>query len=116
MEQYIYSDASFHPPTKMAVCGFLKNNFITYQILYDTTNIKAEIHAFEMAKLNDDADYIFGSDCQKVIDNGLLHGLTMFKVKGHKPTSQKSQIDIQFSVLDKFLRKYLRQIIKDKIN
>ena len=114
MNKYIYSDASFNPQIKTAVCGYLKDGIINYVILENTTNINAEIYAFQMALSNSDKTYIFGSDCQKVINMGLSDGCKMIKIKGHKPTSEKSQIDTEFSLLDKYLRKRLRLLIKDQ--
>ena len=65
MNKYIYSDTSFNPQLKTAVCGYLKDDTINYVILENTTNINAEIYAFQMAVLNSNKTYTFGSDCQK---------------------------------------------------
>jgi len=112
MDNYIFSDASFHPQSKMAVCGFLKDGLITYEIIKETTNIKAEIYAFEMGKKISNISSIFATDCIKVYKLGDQQNLTMVKIKGHQPTKNKSEIDQEFTVLDKFLRRTLRKFIK----
>lgn len=108
----IFSDASFNPQTKIAVWGFLKNDAIVYGTLFNTSNIKAEIYAFDMAQKYADCDCLFGVDCEKVMSMGQEKGLNMLKIKGHKPSKMKTEIDKKFSIIDKFVRKQLRIIIK----
>ena len=108
----IFSDVSFNPQIKIAVWGFLQNNIIYYGTLFNTSNIKAEIYAFEMAKKSAGCDCLFCTDCQEVMSIGKLQGLNMLKIKGHKPSKMKTDIDKRFSIIDKFVRKKLRAIIK----
>ena len=108
----IFSDASFNPQIKIAVWGFLQDNIIYYGTLFNTSNIKAEIYAFKMAKKNAGCDCLFCTDCKEVMSIGQLQGLNMFKIKGHKPFEMKTDIDKRFSIVDKFVRKKLRMIIK----
>ena len=108
----VFSDASFNPQLKIAVWGFLQNNIIYYGTLFNTSNIKAEIYAFEIAKKYAGCDCLFCTDCQEVMSIGQLQGFNMFKIKGHQPSEMKNDIDKRFSIIDKFVRKKLRIIIK----
>ena len=51
-------------------------------------------------------------DCQKVMTIGSKQGYNMVKIKGHEPSSQRCALGVQFSRLDRALRKSLRLLIK----
>jgi hypothetical protein len=114
------SDASYHPQTKIAVCGYLHDNQIISQIVTQTKNIDAEIIAFQMAvQFAQEKKYPldrcrFLVDCQKVMSIGLEHGYNMVKIKGHEPSSQRCPLGLQFSKLDRALRKSLRLLLKNQ--
>ncbi len=116
----IFSDASYHPQSRVAVCGYLYNNQIVSQVVTQTKNIDAEIIAFEMglqfalSKGYDLNQCRFLVDCQKVMTIGSEKGYHMVKIKGHQPTSQRCALGTQFSQLDKTLRKSLRALLKDQ--
>ena len=112
MDHYIFSDASFDPKSKIAICGILKNGQLDYDIIWETTNIKAEIYAFQMSKREGNSSMVFVTDCDKVYKIATQQNLNTKWVKGHKPTKDKDTIDKQFAILDKFLRKTLRELNK----
>jgi ribonuclease HI len=126
----ILTDASFDPKTKVAIIGFLSNNKITTKLVHNTTNTEAEflaiIFAIETLDINKYEDEILYTDCKTAVD--LIHKnrftkpiygpfltlinkynkLSLKHISGHKKRSEKTDIDILFSTLDKAVRQELR--------
>jgi len=137
MTHRCYTDASFCPKTKLAVYGYylpfltpgrVEHNF-TY--LENTTNTEAEVKGLlSLLKMLDDTELrcdVF-TDCKSAVDkiqerndNTSLFvkiydildrnpNISIKHIQGHKPKKEKTEIDLEFSVIDKAVRKELRKI------
>ena len=125
-----YSDASFSPPNHIAIVGFkIKVSDIIYtKTIFDTKNTDAEligiqqcINHFIINYDNTKFKLVIYTDCAKAIQvkeqfktENKLGEFEIIKIEGHKPTRLKDANDKQFSIIDKYTRKLLRQRLKTK--
>lgn len=129
----IYTDASFHPQSKVAVLGYMKDDVINYFKLDNTTNTEAEIRCIILTLnlLDEQNDYILYTDCKTATDlinkprfNKQIYyefleiikrkpNVKLLHIEGHKKKCNKNEVDIEFSKLDKAVRLQLRNIIRN---
>ena len=133
-----YCDASYSPQHQVGVIGFKRNDT---RVMTKPTEKKGstncELEAFlaaiEYAKIHKDLNVIVYTDCNKVIqlvndrnrwnktyrefydryDQFLQSGIVIsaIKIKGHSPTRIHTSHDTQFKLIDKGVRKSLRDYI-----
>lgn len=126
----IFTDASFDPKSKTAIMGYMMDGVITTQIITGTTNTEAELCAilWAITFLNTSSRYILYTDCKTAVDlqhiprytkpiyTDLLKKLEVYPnlelkhLEGHKRSSEKTDLDKEFSILDKYVREQLRAI------
>lgn len=125
-----YCDTSYNNQHNIGVIGYKSEhtNVYTY-ICNNIKNTELEFNAFE-----DVLNYIHAgdsiyTDCQRITDlvgkrnpkydyqKRLLNridntNVEIIKIDGHKPTREKDENDIQFSLVDKAVRRHLRSLCK----
>lgn len=133
----IFTDSSYDPVTKTAICGYMVNNNIYTKIIHDTTNTEAEIMAvLEVLEKFKYLDYpqnlTIYTDCQTVVnliskrrynkeiyktfyekyDNFRNDKCQIIKIMGHKSKFLRNDKESQFSKVDFYVRKELRKLRK----
>lgn len=134
MKMRCYTDASYCPKTKFAVCGYyipaLSKSNVTFTYLENVKNTEAEVRGLiELLDVLDGTGMncdVF-TDCESaiakiqsrsdetssfkriydILDNNPF--ITIKYIQGHKPKNQKTEIDLEFAVVDKAVRKELRK-------
>lgn len=127
----IFTDASFDPQSKRAIIGYMVNGVISTRTMTDTTNTEAELCAilWVMDSFNTLDKYVLYTDCKTAVDlqhkprynkpiyTDFLEQLRIYSnlklehLQGHKRSSEKTNLDRQFAILDKHVRKQLRATI-----
>lgn len=111
-----FTDASYSQQKNIAVIGYKIGDL--EPVLDELPNIKntqAELLAIERcleecAKLYPNNEIILYTDCQRALKNtNYPPNVTLVKLEGHKKGTLKSDDDKIFSIVDKAVRKRLRQ-------
>ena len=132
-----YTDASYCPKTKLAVCGyylpFLENSQVNFTYVENTTNTEAEVIGLvELLEVLDETGLkcTVYTDSESTINNIQKRtkksplfdkiycildrnpDIALSHIQGHKPKGQKTDTDAAFAVVDKAVRKELRKITR----
>jgi hypothetical protein len=123
-----FCDASYNNQCRIGVIGYKSENSPVYT--YESSsgkNTELEFIAFnEVLDHVSEGDIIY-TDCQRIVDlvenrnpsygyqSSLLQRIDQVKIRalkidGHKPSKDKDADDIQFSQVDKAVRRHLRLI------
>lgn len=111
-----FTDASYSQQKEISVVGYKIGNLdIVFEELPKVKNTQAELYAVEKCievcnKLYPKENIIIFTDCQRVFKNEYQSNITLQKIKGHKKSALKDENDKLFSVVDKAVRKYLREL------
>lgn len=125
-----YCDASYNHQCKVGVIGYKSGSSpITLESVYGAKNTELEFIALDrVLSVASDGDTVY-SDCQRIIElilksnpkyqyqSDLLRRLeqvsvSVLKIDGHKPSRDKDENDMQFSLVDNAVRKHLRTLCK----
>lgn len=132
----IYVDASYDPKSGVAICGWMNinNNLIQTCTITNTKNTEAEIMGIiKVMKLYENVDsIIIYTDCQTIVNlvdkrryNKEIYanfyelfdkynGKCQFiKVAGHKNKNLRTDVENNFSKLDKYVRHTLRNYLNN---
>lgn len=131
----IYSDASYSHVYDVGVCGIMIDDNIMTNIVHNMKNTQLEIlsvmNAFDYVLHNDMKKCMIFTDCQRVYD--LYHSeysdkrytkfyerlklcrdrVNIVHISGHTKNKYKNEDDVEFSKLDKHVRKLLRFTVKE---
>ncbi len=120
-----WTDASYSPQHKLSVFGYKIGQNKIKTFVSELKNTQAELEAIskcieECKKLYPDINnpnlnfvIIIYSDCQRAIMNEYDSFVKIIKIKGHSKKSEKNNVDMIFSYVDKEVRKVLRNKIKE---
>jgi hypothetical protein len=125
-----YTDASYSPQTGLCVIGYkIDNHNIITECLTNIKNTQAELYAVEKCieickntyfvqneiNNNNNISIIIYTDCQRALQNNYNDKnikVNLIKLDGHKKGSLKNDKDKIFSLVDKKVRKVLRENVK----
>jgi ribonuclease HI len=118
-----YTDASYSPQTGLCVVGYkIGNHNIVTECLTNTKNTQAELYAVEKCieicnnVYGFDINIIIYTDCQRAMQNNYSTNdikVNLIKLDGHKKGVLKSDKDKIFSLVDKKVRKVLRENVRN---
>ena len=116
-----FTDASYSPQQKISVIGFKIRgcNTINTEKLIGINSTQSEIlgiqrcvdHFANNYNIETHKYYIY-TDCQRGLNLPIIGKI--IKIDGHKPSRLKSKNDLEFSKVDKYVRKELRRFVRSK--
>ena len=112
-----FTDASYSQHKSLSIIGYkIGEHDVVLEELLNVKNTQAELYAIKKCikvcnEIYPDDEIIIYTDCQRAFkDPNYSPNITLQKIKGHKKGSLKTEDDKVFSIVDKAVRKKLRQI------
>ena len=111
-----FTDASYSQQKSISIIGYkIGDRDVTLEELINVKNTQAELYAIDKCikvcnEIHPTDEIIIYTDCQRAFKDPVYPlNITLKKIQGHKKGSLKDEDDKIFSVVDKAVRKKLRQ-------